>query len=308
MILCLTPNPAIDRTLILPGLALGQVYRAERTIVAAGGKGMNVARTIRVLGGEPFCLGFAGGHSGRLLAELAQKEGLPAAWIWVDSETRTSTILVAPDGDATLINELGATVSSSDWTRLVGEVRRCLPPVSLVCISGSLPPGSSVEDLHGLLDVLFLAGKQVWVDTSGAALDAVLHFPGVCVKVNGEEIGKSLGFEVNDVAAAKRALRILADRGLAASVITLWSDGAILATPEGMWHANGPRLRIVSSVGSGDSFLGGLVYARERGKAWPEALQDAVAAGTANALSAGGGRFTIEEFRALREQIQIEDW
>src|SRR5512138_1568438 len=97
MILCLTPNPAIDRTLLLPGLTAGNVHRAETVIVVAGGKGLNVARVIRTLGGEPLCMGFTGGHAGRLLADLAQNEGLNSCWTWTDSETRTCAIFISPD-------------------------------------------------------------------------------------------------------------------------------------------------------------------------------------------------------------------
>jgi len=75
MIICITPNPAIDRTLILPRLVAGKVHRAEKVIVAAGGKGLNVARAISTLGGEPLCMGFLGGHTGQLLADLAQNAG-----------------------------------------------------------------------------------------------------------------------------------------------------------------------------------------------------------------------------------------
>ena len=104
MIICITPNPAIDRTIILPKLVPGEVHRAEQSIVAAGGKGLNVARAIRTLGGESLCMGFAGGHSGHLLADLAQNEGLSFSWTWIDSETRTCIILASQDTDATLIN------------------------------------------------------------------------------------------------------------------------------------------------------------------------------------------------------------
>ena len=171
-----------------------------------------------------------------------------------------------------------------------------------------MPPDSSADDLQELLSMLVNMGQQVWVDTSGTALDAVLTYPGICIKVNGNEIGESLGFEVKDVASAKRALKVLDDRGLVACVITLGAAGALLATNEGRWHAQGPRVRVVSPVGSGDSLLGGLVSALDSGKYWPEALRDAVAAGTANVLSAGGGQFGFQEFKDIREQIQIEAW
>ena len=306
MILCITPNPAIDRTILLPGLVLGNVHRAQKVIVAAGGKGLNVARAIRTLGGEPLCMGFAGGHTGRLLAELAEKDGFHSAWTWIDSETRTCTILVSQDGDATLINEPGIPVSTSDWGRLRQDILAQLSSVGLVCISGSLPPASSAEEFQGLLKILVGAGKQVWVDTSGAALNTALGHPDISIKVNGAEISEFLGFEVKDLATAGRALTILGNRGLTASVITLGSAGALLASREGRWYARGPQVDVVSTVGSGDSFLGGLVSALDAGRDWADALRDAVAAGTANALLPGGAQFRLQDFEKIRKQIRVQ--
>lgn len=306
MILCVTPNPAIDRTLILPGLVPGNVHRAQRIIVAAGGKGLNVARTLHTLGGEPLCMGFAGGHSGRLLADLAQNDGLKSAWTWIDSETRTCTILVAGDGDATVINEPGASVSTADWERLREDIHKQLSAVSLVCISGSLPPDSSASDFLGVLNLPVHAGKQVWVDTSGPALQTALAQPGICIKVNGYEIGEVLGQEVNDFDSAGRALSALDSRGLTAAVITLGSQGALLATKDGRWRALGPQMEVISTVASGDAFLGGLVSSLDAGKPSPDALGDAVAAGAANALSAGGGIFTLDAFEEIRRRVRVQ--
>ena len=308
MIICITPNPAIDRTIILPSLVLGSVQRAERNIVAAGGKGLNVARAIRTLGGESLCMGFAGGHAGRLLADLAQNDGLNSSWTWTNSETRACTILVSQNSDATVINEPGMPVSKSDWKRLQRDVRKNLSATGLVCLCGSLPPDSSSVDFQGLLNMLVDTGKQVWVDTSGSALVAALTVPGLCIKVNGDEISEPLGFQVKDVRSAKRVLMMLGERGMTACVITLGAAGALLATKDGRWHAKGPRVRVVSTVGSGDAFLGGLLSAMDSGKDWPDALRDAGAAGTANVLSAGGGQFALQEFKDIRKQVQIQVW
>ena len=308
MILCITPNPAIDRTILLPTLVLGNVHRAQKVMVAAGGKGLNVARTIRQLGGQPLCMGFAGGHAGRLLADLAQNEGLHSSWTWVGAETRTCTILVSGNKDATLINEPGMPVSASDWKQLQKDVEKQLFSVEQVCISGSLPPNSSAEDFQDLLSMLVEAGKQVWVDTSGVALKTALAHPQICIKVNGDEIGEALGMQVNDFSSAVQALDMLGERAPAACVITLGSAGALLVTRNGRWLAQGPQIRVVSTVGSGDSFLGGLVSALDRHDNWPEALRNGVAAGAANTLSAGGGRFALHDFQIIREQIQIQAW
>jgi 1-phosphofructokinase family hexose kinase len=308
MILCITPNPAIDRTLVLPGMTPGDVHRAQKIIVAAGGKGLNVARAIRTLGGDPLCMGFTGGHTGRLLTELAERDGLRLSWTWTNADTRTCTILVTPDGDATVINEPGAPLSSEDWKRLQQDVQQQLSSTRLVCISGSLPLKSSSEDLGGLLKMLIEAGKQVWVDTSGMALHTALAYPDICIKVNGSEIGEVLDMDVQDMSSARRALLLLGQHGLTNAVITLGSSGALLLTKQGRWHAQGPLVDVISTVGSGDSFLGGLVSALDAGKDWPEALRDAVAAGTANTLSAGGGQFLLEQFEDIRQRTHVQAW
>ena len=308
MILCLTPNPAIDRTLVVPNLTLGKVHRASETIVAAGGKGLNVARAIRLLGGESFCMGFAGGHSGHLLADLAQEEGQNALWTWTHSETRTCTIFVSREGDATEVDEPGQPVSPAGWEQLRLDVKKHVSQFELACISGSLPPESSMDDLHKLLSMLVETGKQIWVDTSGTALSSILNFRGLCIKVNGNEIGKSLGFDVTDIPSAQRALTILRDGGQSTCAVTLGAAGALLVTEEGRWVARSPRVRAISSVGSGDSFLGGLLHALDQKRDWTEALRDAVAAGAANTLSPGGARFTLQEFEEIRGQVEIQTW
>lgn len=308
MILCITPNPAIDRTLLLPKLELGNVHRARESFAAAGGKGLNVARAIRTLGGQPLCMGFAGGHSGQLLADLAQKEGLRAAWTWTEAETRTCTILVSDDQDATVINEPGTPVSALDWQQLQQDIKSQLALVNLVCISGSLPPNSSSEDFGDLLSVLITAGKQAWVDSSGASLKTAIANPAICVKVNADEFGEALGMELNDFSSAGGALDRLGKEAPAACVITLGSEGALLAVGKKRWSAQGPSINVISTVGSGDSFLGGFVAELDRSGDWLEALRSGVAAGAANALSAGGGRFALQDFQALREQVQMQSW
>jgi fructose-1-phosphate kinase PfkB-like protein len=152
------------------------------------------------------------------------------------------------------------------------------------------------------------AGKNAWVDTSGPTLHTALGHAGISIKVNGNEIGEMLGFGVKDFDSGKRGMIMLQERGVTNAVITLGSLGALLVTKEGRWQANGPPVRVVSSVGSGDAFLGGLASALAAGWSWPDSLGHAIAAGTANALSAGGGQFTLQQFEEIRAQIQIQDW
>ncbi len=305
MILCVTPNPAIDRTLLVDALRVGEVHRAQKTLMAAGGKGLNVARTIHALGGSPFCMGLLGGHAGNLLAELAEREGLSAYWTRMKSETRTCVILVENDKDATLINERGAGVCADECQTFLRDVWTQADHAERVCISGSLPPGFSLEDFSALLEGLAARKKSVWVDTSGAALKAALDARGVHIKVNAAELGEALGLEISDAEQATNTGRQLLEQGISSVAVTLGKNGAVMVADTGAWVARPPAIDVVSSVGSGDAFLGGLVFALDAGNPPKIALQYGVAAGAENALHFGGGVVNWGEFEGLSEKTVV---
>ncbi len=305
MILCVTPNPAIDRTLHVQALRPGEVHRAEKTLAAAGGKGLNVARTIRALGGAPFCMGLAGGHAGDLLAELAEQEDLPACWTRTKNETRTCVILVEGGRDATVVNEPGVEVRAGECKSFLEDVWAQAERAHLVCISGSLPPGFSAETFGILLDGLAQRGKSVWVDTSGQALKAALGVRGVNLKVNAAELGEVLGAAISSVKQAARAGAGLIGQGISTVAVTHGKQGAVLVSGGGVWVAQPPKIELVSSVGSGDAFLGGMAFALDAGFPPEVALRYGVAAGAANALHFGGGIVMQSEFKAIFEMTMV---
>ncbi len=303
-ILCVTPNPALDRTLEVPNLRPGSVMRATSERVAAGGKGVNVARALSVLGAEARCMGPLGGANGRILADLAAAEGLPAAWTWCEVETRSCVILVdSASRQATVINEVGPRLVARDWSRVCADVIDQAALARAVCLSGSLPPGIPPEGLADLCRSLVRLGQAPWVDSSGAALAALLSAPGLRLKINREEAQEVLGLSLNNVAACVGAARRLLRLGMDTVVLTLGAEGALLAGAEGCWHAASPAIETSSAVGSGDSFLAGLVAALTSGRDQPEALCWGVAAGSANALANGGARFSREQFDAALARI-----
>lgn len=304
MILCVTPNAALDRTLIVPGLRLGETFHPARTYVAAGGKGVNVARVLRLLGGEACCLGLLGGYGGHLAAELAEQEGLRCAWTMTDRETRTCVILVDPDaGQATGIYEIGGAASLDDWNRLQIDVLRECARATDVCICGRIPEGIPTEALTHLIKDLGARKCRVWVDVSGAALESALKAKPFAVKVNSREAGQILGREIQDAAGAVAAALDLQRSGTHLAALTLGASGAVLASVDGRWHAQSAPIKALSAVGSGDAFLAALVVAFDSRMALSECLRHAVAAGTSNALCAVGGQFSIEEFKTVLKNV-----
>jgi 1-phosphofructokinase family hexose kinase len=305
MILCVTPNPAIDRTLLVDALRVGEVHRAKKMLMAAGGKGLNVARTIHALGGLPLCMGVLGGHAGNLLAELAEREGLSAHWTRMKSETRTCVILVEDDKDATVINERGADVSADECQTFLRDVWTQAERSKLVCVSGSLPPGFSLSDFSILLQGLVARGKSVWVDTSGAALKAALDVRNVNIKVNADELGEAMKVNLSSTGQAASAARKLCKLGIEQVVVTMGKQGAVFVSDSGSWVAKPPAIEVVSSVGSGDAFLGGLAFALDQGNPPEVALRYSVAAGTANALNFGGGVLRREDFAKICDRVEV---
>ncbi len=309
MILCVSPNPALDRTLVVSKFATGGVFRSTQMLLMADGKGANVARAVRILGGTSICAGFLGGQTGRLVADLAAAEGLASAWTQIEGETRTNVLIVDSDtAEATVINEIGPTVTVDDWARLQADVRRQAVNAYCTCLSGSLPPGSPVETFVNLIRALQSAGRRTWVDTSGSALAAALTVSGINIKVNATEASTALGRSIETVDDAFSAAEELRAHGIDMVVLTLGKVGAIFATEEGRWWAQPPEVRTVCAVGSGDAFTAGLVTGLSLGCDPSESLRRAVAAGAANALSIGSGQFARNDFENILEASVVSTY
>lgn len=304
-ILCVTPNVAIDRTLSVSGFAAGGVWRAHVARAAAGGKGLNVARALSGLGQPMCCAGLLGGAAGRQVAALADAEGLPARWTWIEGETRTSVIVVGDGGETTVINEPGPILSEREWERFVADVADAASEAAAVCISGSLPPGSPSGGLARLIAAAGAGGRPVWLDTSGAALaEAVAGAPSG-IKINAEEAVVLLGRPVRDPAEALAAARDIRRRRPDRVAITMGAEGAVLASGGGDWYASAPRIDAVNPVGSGDCFLAGLVAGLTDGRGEAEALRLATACGAANAMTSRAGAIEPADLARLLERTRV---
>lgn len=308
MIVTVTPNAALDRSLVVPGYAAGGVFRPQRTLAIAGGKGVNVARAARILGGQPRCHGFLAGHTGALVAELAATEGLDCRWTRLASgETRVCTAFIDPDtGMTTIVNESGVKTSNEDWDNLRNDIFQSVEQSkpSAICFCGSLPPGASTKIFRELLGALIDRNQSIWVDTSGAALKAAAYLRKVGLKINQDEAAELLNRPIGDISDAAPAARELAGY-YGSAVITLGERGALFSDGDSVWLAQPPPIHAQSAVGSGDSFLAGLLVALGAGQSQADALRSAVAAGTANALSVGAGQFTREDYEQAYAETNV---
>ncbi len=307
MILTLTPNPAFDRIQTVPGFGPGQVCRASSLKLSAGGKGVNVARAIHPLGGTALCTGFLGGHTGRLFAEMAEQDGIQAQWTWISGETRVSPVILCPEtGETTVINEAGPTVTPQDGERLLADVHTAAARATMACVCGSLPPGLPPAFAGEIIRTLQAIRIPVFVDSSGETLRAAAQACPAVLKINSAEAAALLGWpEFQGTATAFQAARAIRASGVPRVVLTLGREGAILLGENGAWSATPPPLKVLSTIGSGDSFLAGLAVSIQKGLSDPEALRSAVASGSANALSTGGGVFPRQDYERILAGVTV---
>lgn len=305
-ILTVTPNAAIDRTLLVPGFRTNGVFRETQRDIRAGGKGINVARAVSSLGKQAECCGFLGGWTGKYIAELAQRDHLPAHWTWIEGESRSCTIIVDSETrDNTVINERGTPVTFQDWERLTEEIQRHVAG-NIVCFSGSLPPGSPLDKYNAILSYSVENSRCVWVDASGNVLASALNVPGIKAKVNHHEIEAVIGRTIPGPSYLSTAIPSLRELGLSELVITFGSRGAAFVTQEEVWFAATPPVDALSAVGSGDSFFAGLLVGQSAGLPVPDQLKIATAAGAANTLTLGAGFFTIADYENILAQVRVE--
>jgi 1-phosphofructokinase family hexose kinase len=264
VILCVTPNPAIDRTVIVD--PTGSAISVHD---AAGGKGINVARAIRAFGEAAIASGPLGGATGRTVAQLADAEGLVGEWTWIEGiETR---LYVCTVGGASTTADHGRAphLSPEQWNALVDDTRRAAADADAVVISGSMPAGVPTAGLGDLIGAA--AGRPGWVDLSGPALASV-------VKVNRHEASELVGDgELADLAAR------LAARSGGRVVVTGDASGAALCDAGEVYVAFAPSIEARNATGSGDCFLAAMILALVAGRPAEEALRMGVAAGTENA-------------------------
>jgi 1-phosphofructokinase family hexose kinase len=303
-ILCITPNPAIDRVLAVDGFTAGGVWRAHRVEERAGGKGVNVARVLGDLGLPALCCGLLAGDAGARLAALAAGEGLDARWTWaappVEGETRVTTVIIDDAGRTTVINAPGPMLAAADWARFIDDAAAAADAWQ-VCISGSLPPGAPLAGLVQLAAAVRGDGRPVWLDSSGDALAAAMASGAASIKINAEEAGALLGRSAAPVSPSEAlaAARQIQARGCPSVVITLGAAGAVLASAAGAWLATPPPVAAVNPVGSGDAFFAGLLAALQAGAGEAEALRRATACGAANALTFAPGVINPSDVECL---------
>jgi tagatose 6-phosphate kinase len=304
MILCVNPNAAIDKTVIVSPFELGKIHRPQVVKALAGGKGCNVARALKTLGETPVVTGWVGGTAGQFIENGLHAEGIQTSFVHVNFESRTCLSIV--DGPTiTEIYELGEPIPPADVTAMTDHFRAIVGGYDAVTFSGSLPPGVPVDFYCDLIAIANEVGVPTFLDSSGEPLKRGVEAQPFLVKPNEHEAAILAGGEIHTVVDCMVAARTLARRYGSIVVISLGPEGAVAAHGDEALVVQNPKVEAMSAVGSGDCTLAGLAYGFTHGFALEDALKHGIAAGTANTLTIGAGTFTPDDFEQVRAQVTL---
>ena len=294
MIVTLTPNPSVDRTIELTStLERGAVLRARAVTSQAAGKGVNISRAA-VAAGVPTIAVLPARSDDPYVLELL-RDGIDCRPEPPAGDVRMNVTITEPDGTTTKINSPGATAGPSTLDRLRRALHQRAAQARWVVLAGSLPPGAPDDWYATLVADLRSLDVGIAVDTSDAPLEAIFAHLDVAapdlLKPNAEELASLAGGDPASIEAdpsvAAAAAQVLVDRGVTAVLATLGGSGAVLVTADGAWHATPPPTTVVSTVGAGDSSLFGYLLGALRDAAPAERLRLAVAYGSAAAALPG---------------------
>lgn len=295
MILTLTPNPSLDRTIELADpLQRGEVQRATSCSAHPGGKGVNIVRALTASGIEALAL--LPGDACDAVVLALELEKIPHLAMPIGAPLRSNVAITEPDGTTTKVNEPGPVLTSAHLRDLLDLTVKMSDGAGWLVLAGSLPPGAPDDFYAMVIEAVRAAygprAPRIAVDASGAPLRQCLRAAPDLLKPNGEELaeltGLSNGSELEaDPGAAAAASATLLQSGVGAVLATLGSKGAVLTTNNGTWHGRGPAIKAKSTVGAGDSALSGYLLANLRGDSPEACLQQAVAHGAAAASLPG---------------------
>jgi 1-phosphofructokinase family hexose kinase len=311
VILTVTLNAAIDRTVAVPSFRLGHRHRAVERRTVAGGKGVNVARALKLLGRPVIATGLAGGPTGTRILEQLTEESILNDFTRIGDESRTNLAVIDPtSGEQTEINERGPNVAAGEVDRFVEKLLYLAQGAAFCVIAGSVPPGVDPDVYGRLVTQLKELGLSVLLDAEGEPMRAGLRAGPAVVAPNLAEAEEAVGHEFNDPDDLLLGLQSLIEMGAGEAIITREAGCvAILGEPaeRRRFEAEIEALEPVATVGSGDAFLAGYLAARYQGAPTRECLAYGVACGAESTQHFGAGTIDPGEVERLLGQVEVRE-
>lgn len=299
-----TINPSLDKSTHFTGLIAEQKIRCEKPRYDSGGGGINVSKAISKLGGKSSCIFTSGGSSGEMLEDLIATEKLDGIVIKTKNWTRENFIAFENTSKAQYrFGFPGNEFLEKEKNKILQTIKEL--QTDYLVISGSLNEGLATNFYQKIAEIAKESNIKVVVDTSGEALQKVLETGVYLIKPNLGELAKLIGVDHLELEEVENAAKKLIEKGSAEIVVvSLGADGAILISKEETHLVKAPKVEKKSTVGAGDSMVGGMVWALSQNKSLKEVIQWGVCCGTAATMNEGTKLFKKEDVMRLLEGLK----
>lgn len=304
MIHTLTLNPALDKTVVIPGFQINTVNRIASLRLDPGGKGINVSKVIQKMGGISRATALLGGSTGRRIASMLRQEGIDVDALEMPGETRTNLKVIDPNGKTnTDINEPGQALSPEQAQRVYRHFVDQVHAGDIVVLAGSVPVGAEPDIYAQYITACRRLGAKVFLDADGDLFaQGVLACP-YLIKPNSDELGRFVGHPLDSLEEIKEAAQALTATGIRKVVVSMGGQGALYVTKEVCLYAPALSVPVGSTVGAGDSVVAALALAEEQELSAADALALATATGAANVMCSGTQAADREQIHALLPQV-----
>ena len=310
MIITITLNPALDRTIRIDRpLAPRKLNRAVRTLVEPGGKGINVSRAVKALGGVSVALGFSAGLNGRIVKDALTAADIHHDFVDVPGETRVNVQVIDALGEHTEITEPGFPISDGDYLRFLERMEHYLEAENIFVITGSAPPKFPLKNYVRLCKTIKQAGCRLIIDADGERLLEALKLGPDFIKPNVYELAEATGDELtfDPEVSILSALKLL-EMGARAVCVSMAEEGALFVSrdePDALYVKAEPKILNCGSVGTGDAMVGAIANSMANGLDFCELAKYTFATGRACARLAGTEMATLKRVFEVYETLQV---
>lgn len=306
MIITVTFNPAIDKTAEVDTLHVGGLNRLCNVRMDAGGKGVNVSKTIHALGGKTLCTGFLAGNSGEYIQSILQDMQIESDFVWVEGATRTNLKVLDNQRELTELNEAGPYIQKEQIEALMDKILSLCDETTLVVLSGNVSPGVEKSIYRDMIYKIKEKQASVILDADGELFKEGIQAHPMIIKPNKYELALHFGMDENftnqDIIEKAKGLL---NEETKLVVVSMGGEGSIFLSKDGVYQANALSIQAHSSVGAGDAMVAAIAYASEQGYEVEDLIRLAVATSAGAVMTEGTNPASKEVVENLMKQVQI---
>lgn len=307
MITTVTLNPALDKTVNIEDFTIDSVNRVSTIRVDAGGKGINVSKVIKSLGGNSKVVAILAGNNGTFIKKYLEEIGIENDCLFIEGETRTNIKIVDKKNNTnTDVNENGATVSTETLNEVFEKQYRNMKENDILVLSGSIPQNAPKDIYKIWIEKTKEKGIKTILDADGELLRQGIKAGPFLIKPNIHELESLFNQKVKSTEEIIKLSKNFFEYGIEIVVVSLGEEGALFIKKDMVIKAKGIKVKVESTVGAGDSMVAALAFALERGYTFEKAVRLSIACGTASVMTTGTQAADLKVIMDLENKVKLE--